>query len=182
MGAYEEADHPWLVDEKRAIAAAHASGMPMLGICLGAQLFADALGGSAYLADSIPEIAHFTPTLTDAGAADPVLRHFDIPVVAFHQDTWDLPPTATLLANSDRFNHAFRLGLAVAIQAHPEADGDIVESWISMPEELPLLEASGVDGQELVAETRAGEARQREMAARLFGAWVDEILVHATAR
>lgn len=182
MGAYDEAHHPWLADEKRAIAAVHATGMPMFGICLGAQLFAEALGGAAYLAATTPEIGHFTPTLTPEGLVDPVLRHLDVPVVAFHQDTWDLPPAATLLASSDRFNHAFRLGSAVAIQAHPEADGDIVESWISMPEERPLLKAAGVDGQALVAEARAGEVRQREMAARLFGAWVDEVLLHTTAQ
>ena len=181
MGAYDEADYPWLADEKRAIAEAHEMGMPMLGICLGAQLFAESLGGAAYLADGIPEIRHFTPTLTAAGAADPVLRHFDTPVVVFHQDTWDPPPDATLLARSDRFNHAFRLDSALAIQAHPEADGDIVESWTTMDEERPLLEAAGTDSERLIAQTRDGEGDQREMASRLFGAWVDEVRAHASA-
>lgn len=179
MGAYDELDHPWLADEKRLIAEAHQSGMPMLGICLGAQLFAESLGGAAYLADDIPEIGHFTPTLTPAGAADPVLRHFDAPVVAFHQDTWDPPPNATLLARSERFNHAFRLGSALAIQAHPEADGDIVESWTTMDEERPLLVAAGTDPEGLIARTRDGERDQREMASRMFGSWVDEVRAYA---
>lgn len=175
MGAYDESDHPWLVDEKEAIARAHAAGMPMLGICLGAQLFAEALGGSAYLADSRPEIGHFVPDLTDDGASDPVLRQFDAPVIVFHQDTWDPPAGATMLAVSDRFNHAFRLGSAVGIQAHPEADSVIVKEWLAMRDDRSLLDAAGVDPAELMAMVEAGEPAQREMAARLFGSWVEEV-------
>ncbi|MCH7585766.1 MAG: type 1 glutamine amidotransferase [Acidobacteria bacterium] len=176
MGVYDEGAHPWLADEKRAIVAAHAVEMPMLGICLGSQLFAEALGGSAFLSESAPEIAHMVPRLTEAGAEDPVLRHFDEPVVVFHQDTWDPPPGATLLATSERFNHAFRLGSALAIQAHPEADAAVVAKWVEMEDELPLMLAAGVDPDQLVAEVAAGEAAQREMAARLFGAWVEEVV------
>lgn len=175
MGAYDEESHPWLADEKRVIVEAHEAGLPMLGICLGCQLFAEALGGRAYLAGS-PEIAHMVPELTEAGAMDPVLRQFDQPVVVFHEDTWDLPSEATLLASSDRFNHAFRLGSAVAIQAHPEADAGIVAKWVEIEDELPLMEAAGVEPDQLVAEVTAGEAKQREMAARLFGAWIEEVV------
>jgi len=175
MGAYDEDTHPWLADEKRAIVEAHAAGMPMFGICLGSQLFADALGGRAYLIESTPEIAHMLPRLTEAGANDPVVKHFDEPVVAFHQDTWDLPPGATLLATSDRFNHAFRLGSAVAIQAHPEADTAIVSKWVEIAKEKPLMRAAGVEPDHLVAEVAAGEEAQREMTRRLFGAWIEEV-------
>jgi GMP synthase (glutamine-hydrolysing) len=180
MGAYEEAAHPWLRDEKDAIGAAHEAGMPMLGVCLGAQLFAEALGGAAYLAATSPEIAHMVPDLTPDGASDPVLREFDTPVVVFHEDTWDPPPGATLLATSDRFNHAFRLGTAVAIQAHPEADGAIVKDWLRHPEEIPLLDKAGVDPAELLAAVERGEPDQRRMSARLFGAWVEEVISSGT--
>ena len=176
MGAYDEAVHPFLAEEKRVIAAAHDRGLPMLGICLGSQLFAEALGGDAYLATPPPEIGHMLPQLTDAGAADPVLRHFDAPVVVFHQDTWDLPPGATLLASTDRFNHAFRLGATVAVQAHPEADAAVVSRWVDIEAERPLLAAAGVAPEDLVAAVRAGESAQREMAARMFGAWVEEVV------
>lgn len=175
MGVYDEEKHPWLAGEKRVIVAAHDAGVPSLGICLGAQLFADALGGRAYRADSPPEIAFMVPRLTDEGAVDPVVREFDAPVVVFHQDAWDLPPGATLLARSYRFNHAFRLGSVVAIQAHPEADAAIVEGWVANPYEAPLLEAAGVDPAALLRQVRAGESAQRGMAARLFGAWVTEV-------
>jgi GMP synthase-like glutamine amidotransferase len=179
MGAYDEHEYPWLIDEKDAIARAHAAGMPMLGICLGAQLFAEALGGSAYLADSRPEIGHFTPGLTEDGLSDPVLREFDAPVIVFHQDTWDPPPGATTLATSDRFNHAYRLGSAVAIQAHPEADTAIVKDWLAMRDDRGLLDAAGVDPVDLLSAVQDGEPAQRKMAARLFGAWVDEVLASA---
>lgn len=181
MGAYDEDAHPWLAAEKRAITRAHDSGVPMLGICLGSQLFADALGGRAYLSDSVPEIGYMLPALTEAGATDPVLRHFDAPVVVFHQDTWDPPPGATVLATTDRFRHAFRLGSALAIQAHPEADAAMVARWVEIEAERPLLDAAGVDPDRLVAEVRAGEPAQREMVGRLFGAWVDEVISHQSA-
>jgi len=175
MGAYDEETHPWLAGEKRAIVEAHETGMPMLGICLGSQLFADALGGRAYLSESTPEIAYMIPTLTAAGREDPVVSQFDAAVVVFHQDTWDPPPGATLLATSDRFNHAFRLGSAVAIQAHPEANSAIVSKWVEIAKEKPLMRAAGVEPDQLLAEVVAGESAQREMAERLFGAWVEEV-------
>jgi len=176
MGAYETDHHHWLVGEKEIIREAHARGLPMFGICLGSQLFADALGGTAYLADDHPEIGVLAPELTDSGREDPVLRHFDRPVVAFHQDTFELPPGATLLARSDRFNHAFRLGSALAVQAHPEATARIVEDWVSHDGAQALLATAGVVSEELVESVRRAEPIQREMARRLFGAWVDEVL------
>ncbi len=73
-------------------------------------------------------------------------------------------------------NHVFRLGSAVAIQAHPEADAAVVSKWVEIEDELPLMAAAGVEPDQLVAEVTAGEEAQREMAARLFGAWVEEVI------
>jgi len=175
MSAFDDERYPWLVDERRAIGAAHAADMPMLGICLGSQLFAAMLGARAYTAPSGPEIGYLAPSLTPEGRSDSVLRHFDVPAVVFHQDTWDLPPGASLLAESDRFPHAFRLGAAVGIQAHPEADASILGRWLEIPEEQAQLEAAGVDPAELLAVVEAGASAGREMAGRLFGAWVEEV-------
>ena len=151
MGVYDESDHPWLRHEKSLIEQAHGAGVPMLGICLGSQLFAEALGGAAYLADGPPEIGYITPELTAEGVRDPVLRHFDRPVVVFHQDTWDPPPDAIVLARTDRFPHAFRMGSAVAIQAHPEADAGIVQAWVSHDRARRMLREADVDADALVA-------------------------------
>lgn len=175
MGAYDEDEYPWLRAEKEAIEEAYRLGMPMLGICLGSQLFAEALGGDAYLADGPPEIGHFTPELTDDGRSDPVLRHFDEPVCLFHQDTFEVPPDATVLARSDRFPQAFRKGSAVAIQAHPEADTHIVRGWVAKESSRRKMVTAGIEPDALVAAVAEGEADQREMASRLFGAWIREV-------
>ncbi len=63
----------------------------------------------------------------------------------------------------------------MAIQAHPEADSAIVSQWVEKEAERPLLTAAGVVPEDLVTAVRAGEPAQREMAARMFGAWVDEV-------
>jgi GMP synthase (glutamine-hydrolysing) len=173
MGAYEESGHPWLRDEKRLLAEATEAGVPVLGICLGCQLLADALGGRAFRSVA-PEVGLLDINLTEAGREDPVLRHLDRPVPVWHGDTWDLPPGATLLAFSEAYPHAFRSGSALGIQSHPEATPYIVARWITAHEGTDL-ERSGTDPGEFLAAVRAGAGPQGEMARRLFGAWLTEV-------
>ena len=78
-----------------------------MGICLGCQILAAALGGRAYPGNG-REVGVVRLDLTAEGRADPVVRHLDGPVAVSHADTWDLPPGATLLAASGRYRHAFR--------------------------------------------------------------------------
>jgi GMP synthase (glutamine-hydrolysing) len=170
MGAYEEDRYPWLAEEKRLLAAAVEAGVPVLGLCLGCQVLADALGGRAFRADE-PEIGMMAVPRTAAGAADPVLRHLDTAVPVWHRDTWELPPDATLLAATERHPHAFRAGPGLGIQSHPEATPFIVARWIAGHTGDDLIMA-GVDPATFLADVRAGAAAQEEMAARLFGAWV----------
>lgn len=178
MGAYDEDRFPWLVGEKAVIRAAHERGMPILGICLGPQLISDALGGSAYLADHPPEVGVVEPVLTDAGADDPVLRHMTDPVVAFHQDTWEPPPGATVLARSDRYNHAFRIGSTVGIQGHPEATPEIVEEWMTHRGAQSMMDRAGVLSDDIRDSIHASAPVQRAMAKRVFSAWVEEAIAH----
>lgn len=182
MGAYDEDAFPWLVEEKAVIRAAHERGLPMLGICLGPQLISDALGGSAYLADRPPEVGVVEAGLTDAGADDPVLRHMTEPVVAFHQDTWDPPPGATLLARSEGYNHAFRLGSTVGIQGHPEATPEIVEEWMTHRGARSMMDRAGVLSDDLRVSIHRSAPVQREMSRRLFRAWVEEALAARVRR
>ena len=172
MGAYDTESHPWLRGEKVWLRTAVEAGIPVLGICLGCQLLADALGGSASLAEGGPEIGYFLPVRTTSGLDDPVLRHLDRPVPVWHQDTWELPPGGMLLAASDRHPHAFRLGSAVGIQSHPEADADVVAGWIAS-EGTAHFEHAGVDPDAFISSIVAAGDEQREMAVRLFGAWLD---------
>lgn len=96
IGAYEEDKYPFLADELRLIERRLASGRPIIGICLGAQLMARALGSSVYPGPA-KEIGWHPLSLSEAGLASP-LRHLgDIPVMHWHGDTFDLPQGAERL-------------------------------------------------------------------------------------
>jgi GMP synthase (glutamine-hydrolysing) len=114
-----------LVEERMLIADAARAGLPVLGICLGAQLLALALGGSV-MAASAPEIGMNTARLTVAGATDPVLGPLGspFPVMQWHHDSFGLPPGAVRLAGSDACaNQAFRgAARAYGLQFHAEID------------------------------------------------------------
>lgn len=171
MGAYDEVDHPWLRTEKEFLADTVAAGVPTLGICLGAQLLADALGGRAFRSQTGPEIGMVEADLTGEGKTDPVVGGLTGVVPTWHFDTFDLPPGATLLASSDRFPIAFRYGSAIGIQSHPEADPAIVEEWMADPAAADQLVEAGVDAADFMAAIVDGAAETAAVAKRVFGAW-----------
>ena len=171
MGAYDDGAYPFLRDEKRFLAEAVRHDVPVLGICLGSQLLADALGGKAFLADR-PEIGMIEVTLTDEGAADPVVSGLRGPVLAWHQDTWDPPPDAALLAVGDDYPQAFRSGTALGIQPHPEATPAILASWIEAHDGRQFA-AAEVDAAALLADAEAHGEASAKMARELFAAWLD---------
>jgi GMP synthase (glutamine-hydrolysing) len=119
MSAYQEPTHPFLADEKRQLRRAVQRGIPVLGICLGAQLLAEALGGRARGGPEL-ECGAVDVALTAAGHRDPVLRGLAGPFFSFHSDTFDPPPGAHVLATTERYLQAFRSGSAVGLQFHPE--------------------------------------------------------------
>lgn len=174
MGAYEESAHPWLAEEKRLLARAAAAHLPVLGICLGCQVLAEALGGRAYPGTG-REVGLVTLHLTEEGRADPVARHLGHTAVASHADTWDLPPGAVLLASSDRYRHAFRLGTALGLQPHPEVGPEAFARW-TRAKPLAELARDGIDPETAIAAVVADAGRQRATATRLFGAWAAQIL------
>ena len=69
--------------------------------------------------------------LTARGREDPVIGEMDGPVLVWHEDTWELPPGAELLAASDRHPQAFRLGTALGMQPHPEVGPEILAGWLA---------------------------------------------------
>lgn len=176
MGAYEDEAHPWLGPEKRLLAEAARRGIPVLGICLGCQILAAALGGRAYRGNG-REVGVLRLELTPEGRVDPVVQHLDGPVVVSHADTWDLPPGATLLAFSDRYRHAFRWGSALGLQPHPETGPEPFARW-TRAKPAAELARDGIDPEAAIAAARAHAAGQRAMAARLFGAWA----IHVASR
>ena len=101
MNIYEEANYPWLVDEKRFIEQAIAAGRRVLGVCLGAQLVADVLGAKVY-ANTDREIGWFPVEATQAASEPGLFAAFprQIDVFHWHGDTFDIPPGAVHVARS----------------------------------------------------------------------------------
>ena len=171
MGAYDDADHPWLLDQRDLIRRAVDTDVPILGICLGAQLIAHATGGSAFLAER-PEVAVVSLQLTAAGVEDPLAEHLRAPVVTYHQDSFTLSDDAVLLAASDRFPQVFRMGSALGIQPHPEVSKERVTEWTK---DRSLPDRAGVTTDGLLADIE--RLVDREDALALFAAWIDEALL-----
>ncbi|MGO4128261.1 type 1 glutamine amidotransferase [Inquilinus sp. YAF38] len=133
--AGDDVAHPYLPAEIAAIRAFADAGKPVLGICLGAQLLARALGGTVRRHHT-PEVGFTAIEATNAAAADPLLCGLaPLPkLMHWHYDTFDLPQGATLLAtNAVCTNQAFTAGPGLyGLQFHLEVSADIVEGWVEM--------------------------------------------------
>ena len=125
MGAGDVQAHPHLARERHLIGEAIARELPVLGVCLGAQLVASALG-AAVRPSPREEVGLGTVRLTRAGRDDPVLggAGVELPVLHWHRDVFELPEGATLLASSEACRHqAFRAGAWIyGLQFHVELD------------------------------------------------------------
>ena len=138
MGVYDAGDHPWIGPEVDAIAARIAAGRPTLGICLGAQMIAAALGSAVYPGNAGRELGFSRLTYSAVGQQSPVGRIAEVEVLHWHGDTFDLPCDVELLASTDRYpNQAFRRGAnLLALQFHAEMGRDPrFEHWLGdLPE------------------------------------------------
>ena len=113
MDALDDEKHPALIGERALMAAAVERDLPVLGVCLGAQLLAIAGGGELLDGDNGSEDGLGPVELTDDGLSDPVLGPVgrDFEAMHWHEDTYTLPEGAVHLARSDRYEQqAFRLG------------------------------------------------------------------------
>jgi GMP synthase-like glutamine amidotransferase len=147
MGVGDTAKHPHLAREAELVATMVRAGRPVLGVCLGAQLMAHSLGASVYH-DEQAEIGFGTVSLTPAGREDPVLGSLGaeiLPVMHWHQDTFDLPDDALWLARSEIYAHqAFRVGKhAYGLQFHLEVNRELAEAWREhLPAGVALADSS----------------------------------------
>ena len=177
MSVNDEAEHPWLVDEKRVIAEAVRAGTPYWGACLGVQLLASALGARVY-PGSAPEVGLLPVTLTAEGRADPVIGSLpgEVLTLQWHGDTFDLPEGATLLASSREYpNQAFRFQDAYGVQFHLEVSPAMAEEWSQVPEYGEyadrVLGPGSLEG--LIGDVVDRADEMREHARRMFGSWLD---------
>jgi GMP synthase (glutamine-hydrolysing) len=149
----DETDHyPGLAATRDWLAEAARREMPVLGICLGAQLLARALG-AAVVPGERQEIGFHEVTVDDP--ADPILGGLAprSRVLHWHGDVFELPAGATHLASSALTAHqAFRLGNAWGVLFHPEADVALVDQWMATAEMSgEAVEALGEDGAAAIA-------------------------------
>ena len=149
------------------------AGMPVLGICLGAQMLARAFDARVYRAP-LREFGFKPVRITEAGEADPLLGVFRSGdrVFQWHEDTFDLPDGAELLAAGDEVQvQAFRVGRnAWGVQFHPEVDAEGVDAWLRVAE--PSLERVWKrSGEEIREELRRYLDAQQQRSRQLFSAF-----------
>lgn len=174
IAAYDTATYPWLADEIAGLRERLALRHPTLGLCLGAQLMARALGARVYPSGH-KEIGWAPVELSAAGRASCLAALEGEPVLHWHGDTFDLPSGAKLLASTTLTPHqAFSHGRhALALQFHPEADPARIEPWLighhqelaSAGIDIPALRARGAE----LAEVR------NDTATRMLAAWLDQL-------
>jgi GMP synthase (glutamine-hydrolysing) len=165
---------PWLRQEERYLVRAISSGVPVLGICLGAQLLAKCLGARVYPMRR-KEIGWYPVRLTGAGRND---RLFDgladeETVFQWHGETFDLPDGSVKLAESEICaNQAFRHGENLyGLQFHPEVTPEIISSWCR--EDVNCGDLKEADGP---IDAYAHEERMSAIASHVFGRWCDLVV------
>lgn len=132
MNVDEEDLHPWLKTEKQTIKKVIDAGKKVMGICLGSQLIASALGKAVYKGKE-KEIGFFPVMFTEEALTHKYFNHFtkEYTVFNWHGDTFDLPDGATLIASSINYpNQAFIIGTQIlALQFHFEVNEDSLKNW-----------------------------------------------------
>lgn len=174
MGVSEQDRHSFLVDEVALIGDVLARDAPILGICLGGQLLAHALGAAVTKEDR-PEIGWHPLRLTEATRQDRLWAELPSPCMAFHWhgDAFALPPGAVALASSEMTPcQAFRFGtIAYGLQCHLEVTAPLIECWLALWE--ASLPAARVTADAIRAQVRQEMPGLRRTAQTVFGAWAD---------
>jgi GMP synthase-like glutamine amidotransferase len=156
---YEERISGWIGAELDWIRAADAAGIPVLGICFGAQALTAALGGQ------VERAARMEIGWTTVETIDPDLIE-EGPWLEFHGDLCVPPPSARVLARNDLCVQAFSIGPHLAVQFHPEVDAAQLSRWLGDGGRAEA-ERAGQDPDKLIAQTEAEEPQAARRADRL---------------
>ena len=177
MGVYQTEQYPFLETEVKIIRAFLAEGKPFLGICLGAQVLAKALG--AFVGkNKQKEIGWYPLNLTDQAKDDPLFKKMKVTETVFqwHGDTFQIPQGAVCLASSPLCTHqAFRFGKNVyGLQFHVEMTKELVDEWLSIEankEELESLRGQ-IDPLKISTETLLNLPRLQEICQGMVEEWL----------
>ncbi|HUF74084.1 MAG TPA: type 1 glutamine amidotransferase [Gammaproteobacteria bacterium] len=178
MAADQTDRHPYLAYEQDVIRRAVDLGLPVLGICLGAQLIAAAFGGKT-LRRAAPEFGWVEVRPTREGRDDRLIGHFGDaePVYQWHSDTFTLPRAAVHLAESDGCElQAFRLNDHVyGFQFHLEADRDLIRRWIDAARQKGTLAEPGImlDQRKTMANSDRYLPRAAGLGRAVFGGFIE---------
>jgi GMP synthase-like glutamine amidotransferase len=176
MHADHEDRHPWLREVKAQLRGLLERDVPVLGVCLGAQLLAEAAGAPARRARE-PEIGWHEVSVTPEGADDPLLAPLAPSFIAFqwHSYEFPLPPGATPLARSAVCLQAFRAGRSVGIQFHAEVTGADAEAWTDDYRSDEDAVRVGIDPEALRRETRAAITGWNELGRAFCDRFLDSV-------
>ncbi|MGY0790883.1 glutamine amidotransferase [Azospirillum argentinense] len=175
VGVYDSDAYPYLAEESTLLAARLAAGRPTLGICLGAQQIAKALGAAVHPMGH-KEIGFGPLTLTDAGRAGP-LRHLEgVPVLHWHGDAFQIPAGAESLASTPLCaTQGFSVGRhTLALQFHPEVDVAAgIERWLTG--HAAELAGAGIDPRVLRGQAARIGPELREAGQKMLAEWLQAV-------
>lgn len=171
IGACDLETYPFLQGELDAVRQRLDQGLPLLGICLGAQLIARSLGARVYPMEK-KEIGYSPLTLTPAGQRSALAGLADVPVLHWHGDQFDLPVGGIRLASTSKCpNQAFAIGTHVlGLQFHLESDFQRIEHWLVG--HANELGQAGIDPRSLRSEAMRVGQRLTVAARSVLGSWL----------
>jgi len=170
MGSYDDEKFSYLQAEKLWLKKAINEDTKILGICLGSQLIADAMGGKAYLSEKI----EFGFKNLDFLIEDTLFEDFkNTKVFSWHRDTFDIPPGATLVAKTE-FPQIYIIKNTTALQFHPEIKTDLFKAWYDS--DLSKQELESYDVQSEVRYLHNNSQQLEHSMINFYSKWIESKL------